>query len=32
MKDNENLECFYVHLENLTLFCVYIIQAFFNIF
>ena len=23
MKDNENLECFYVHLENLTLFCVY---------
>ena len=30
MKDNENLECFYVHLENLTLFCVYIIQAFFQ--
>ena len=22
MKDKENLECFYVHLENLTLFCV----------
>ena len=30
MKDNENLEYFYVHLENLTLFCVYIIQAFFQ--